>query len=29
MMAIPKELVPAVNALLAKHDSPQSTPTVS
>ena len=29
MMAIPKDLVPAVNALLAKHDSPQSTPTVS
>ena len=29
MMAIPKELVPSVSALLAKHDSPQSTPTVS
>ncbi len=29
MMAIPKELVPAVRELLAKHGSPQSTPTVS
>ena len=27
MMAIPKDLVPAVRALLAKHASPQSTPT--
>ena len=25
MMAIPKELVPSVTALLSKHDSPQST----
>ena len=29
MMAIPKELVPSVRELLAKHDSTQSTPTVS
>ncbi len=29
MMTIPKELVPAVRELPAKHDSPQSTPTVS
>ena len=29
MMAIPKELVPAVRALLAKHASPQSTPTAT
>ena len=29
MMAIPKELVPAVRALLAKHDSQKPTPTAS
>ncbi len=29
MMAIPKDLVPAVSELLAKHDSPQPTPTAS
>ena len=29
MMAIPKELVPAVREFLSKHDSPQSAPTGS
>ena len=27
MMAIPRELVPSVRAILAKHGSPQATPT--
>ena len=29
MMAIPKDLVPAVTEFLSKHDSPQPTPTVN
>ena len=29
MMAIPKDLVPAVRELLSKHGSPESTPTAS
>ena len=29
MMAIPKDLVPAVSEILSKHDSPQSVPTAT